>query len=100
LQTLRREFHASENQINEWCNLWISEGFNALEQLLKSDKSRNGFCFGSTPTVADVYLIPQIESARRFNVDLSQWPNIQAIEESCLALDAFKNAAPGKQIDA
>jgi len=100
LQKLRHEFNASESQVNGWCNQWISDGFDALEQLLQSDRSRKGFCFGSSPTIADVYLIPQIESARRFNVSLSQWPNIQAVEESCLSFDAFKNAAPGTQIDA
>jgi maleylpyruvate isomerase len=100
LQKLRHDFNATEAQINDWCTQWISDGFDALEQMLQSDPSREGFCFGNSPTLADVYLIPQIESARRFNVNLSQWPNIQAIEKNCLCLDAFKNAAPGMQIDA
>jgi maleylpyruvate isomerase len=47
-----------------------------------------------------VYLIPQVESAKRFKVDLSQWPLIAKIEQNCLALEAFKKAAPTAQVDA
>ena len=52
------------------------------------------------PTIADVYLIPQIESARRFKVDLSVWPLISAVEAACLQLEAFQKATPSQQPDA
>jgi maleylpyruvate isomerase len=45
-------------------------------------------------------LIPQIESSRRFKVDLTQWPCIAAVEAACMQLDAFKQAAPMQQPDA
>jgi maleylpyruvate isomerase len=64
------------------------------------DKNRLNFSYGDTPTLADIYLIPQIESARRFKVDLSQWPLIASIETACMKLDAFKDAAPMQQPDA
>jgi maleylpyruvate isomerase len=47
-----------------------------------------------------VYLIPQVESARRFNVDLTKWPRIMAVEKACMELEAFQKAAPGQQPDA
>jgi maleylpyruvate isomerase len=47
-----------------------------------------------------VYLIPQVESARRFKVDLTQWPHIMAVEKACMELEAFQKAAPGQQPDA
>jgi maleylpyruvate isomerase len=47
-----------------------------------------------------VYLVPQIESARRFAVDLNRWPRLLEIERECMALPAFSNAAPSKQPDA
>jgi maleylpyruvate isomerase len=47
-----------------------------------------------------VYLIPQVESARRFQVDLSRWPRIAAIDAHCAILPAFAKAAPAKQPDA
>jgi maleylpyruvate isomerase len=100
LETLRKQFGANEDAINAWCGTWITDGFNAIEALLAADTRRGAFCFGNTPTLADVYLIPQIESSRRFKVDLTQWPCIAAVEAACMQLDAFKKAAPMQQPDA
>jgi maleylpyruvate isomerase len=100
LQNLRKGFGATEVAINEWCGQWITEGFDTIESILNKDKNRMEFCFGSTPTIADIYLIPQIESARRFKVELEKWPNIMAIEQNCLALDSFRLASPLRQVDA
>jgi maleylpyruvate isomerase len=100
LQTLRKQFGANEDAINAWCASWISAGFDAYEALIAADKTCGRFSFGDTPTLADVFLIPQVESARRFNVDLAQWPHIMAVEKACMALEAFQKAAPGQQPDA
>ena len=100
LQTLRKQFGADEAAVNAWCGTWMSDGFDAYEALLASDTQRGRFSFGDTPTLADVYLIPQVESARRFNVDMNRWPLIRAIDQACGELDAFKRAAPLAQPDA
>ena len=52
------------------------------------------------PTIADVYLVPQVESARRCNIDLARWPVIQTIDAVCAELDAFRLAVPALQPDA
>ena len=100
LETLRKTFGADEAAINAWCGTWIGAGFDAYEALLAADAARGRFSFGDAPTLADVYLIPQIESARRFKVDLGRWPLITAVETACLALEAFQRAAPAAQPDA
>lgn len=100
LEMLRHRFGADEAAINAWCGTWIADGFDAIEALLAADTARGDFCFGSAPTLADVYLVPQVESARRFQVDLSRWPRIAAVEAACRALDAFQRAAPARQPDA
>jgi maleylpyruvate isomerase len=100
LQTLRKQFGANEDAINAWCDHWISEGFDAYEALIAADKTRGRFSFGDTPTLADVYLVPQVESARRFKVDLTKWPQIMAVEKACMELEAFQKAAPDQQPDA
>ncbi len=84
LEYLRKQFGADPDAINTWCATWISAGFS----------------FGNTPTIADVYLIPQIESARRFKVDLQRWPSILEVDAKCGALDAFQRATPMAQSDA
>ena len=96
LQALRQQFGADENAVNAWCATWITAGFDAIEALLAQDKTRGAFCFGNTPGLADVYLIPQVESARRFGVDLAHWPLISAVDAACAALPAFAQAAPQK----
>lgn len=100
LQYLRAQFGANEAAINTWSGGWIAPGFDAYEALLVADKRARVFSFGDAPTVADVYLIPQIESARRFEVNLTLWPHIARIEQACLALPAFQHAAPQAQVDA
>jgi maleylpyruvate isomerase len=100
LDTLRASFGADDATINKWCGIWIGDGFDAYEAMLAADTRRAGFSFGSTPTLADAYLIPQIESARRFKVDLGRWPLIMEVDANCSALEAFQRAAPMAQPDA
>ena len=100
LETLRHEFAADETAVSRWCGRWISDGFDALETLLARDAQRGDFCFGSAPSLADVYLIPQVESARRFKVDVERWPMIKAVDTACMQLEAFRLAAPSLQADA
>jgi len=59
-----------------------------------SDAKSGQFCFGNSPTMADLYLVPQLYNARRFSVDLQQFPKILAIEEACQKLDVFYLARP------
>ncbi len=100
LETLRRQFDCDDTAINAWCGTWIGAGFDAIEALLSADTRRGRFCFGKTPGLADVYLVPQVESARRFGVEMSRWPHIVAVDRACAELPAFADAAPARQVDA
>ena len=100
LEHLRHQLKADEATINAWCATWIVAGFDALEALLAADSSRGSFCFGDQPGLADVYLVPQVESARRFKVDMARWPLIAAVDAACMQLPAFQQAAPMQQPDA
>jgi len=99
LEALRHRFAADEAAINDWCATWITAGFDGLEALVRAQGS-GPFAFGAQPTLADVYLVPQIESARRFKVDIGRWPRLQQIDSACAALEAFSRAAPAVQPDA
>ena len=100
LEALRHDFGADEAAVQRWCARWIGDGFDALEALLAADPARGDFCFGHAPTLADVYLVPQVESARRFKVDLARWPRIRAVDAACSRLEGFQRAAPAVQPDA
>jgi maleylacetoacetate isomerase len=83
-----------------WYRHWVDLGLGALERELASDAERGEFCHGGAPTVADCCLIPQLFNARRFGCDVSAYPTLLSIERSCLALPAFRDAAPERQPDA
>lgn len=100
LEYLRHNFGADEAAIEQWCGQWISAGFDAYEALLAQHANTGRYSWGDTPTIADVYLVPQVESARRFKVDVNRWPRIAAIDVACAELPAFAQASPWSQPDA
>jgi maleylpyruvate isomerase len=100
LEALRHRFGADDAAVNDWCGTWIAAGFDAFEALVAAHGRPGPFAFGDRPTLADVYLVPQVESARRFKVDLARWPRVAAIDEACSGIDAFQRAAPAAQPDA
>ena len=85
---------------SDWIKHWIAQGFEALEAEITAAGHSGGFCFGDMPTLADCCLVPQIFNARRFEVDLSPYPTLSAIDERCAALPAFQQAHPSVQADA
>jgi len=84
----------------DWARHWIRVGFEALEQLANAGDGDNGFLFGQGPTLAEVYLLPQMYNARRFGVDLTPYPRLVAADAAARALPEFERAAPEHQPDA
>jgi maleylacetoacetate isomerase len=97
---LKHNFNLSEADVNGWARHWIDLGLSAIEQMVAGSASRGEFCFGNTPTLADIFLVPQLANARRFGSDVERIPTLLGIEKNCLALPSFANAAPEKQADA
>lgn len=99
LNYLRREFSRSDEEVRRWCEVWVLDGLRAFEAMaLRNSKGR--FSFGGTPTIADVYLVPQLVGARRFGVDLSSLGRLLDIESAAMELKPFRDAAPDLQLDA
>ena len=92
LRRLEAQFAADQAGKDAWYQHWIQSGFEAFEQQIQS--THGHYCFGDTVTLADLALVPQVYNARRFNCDLSAYPTMRAIEQRCLALDAFARATP------
>jgi maleylpyruvate isomerase len=97
---VKREYQQTDEQVNQWARHWIDLGLSALEQMILAQPNRGKFCFGDTPTLADICLVPQLGNARRYGCDLAQYPTIVSIEKNCVTIPAFANAAPEKQPDA
>lgn len=93
-----RGLGADQAGVDAWAGQWIIDGFTALEALVV--RHGEGWCFGETPSLADCYLMPQLYSARRFNVDLAAFPRLLEIEARAEAHPAFIAAVPENQPDA
>ena len=80
-----------------WMRHWMTEGLTAFQALIQPDSR---FCFGGDVTLADVCLTAQLVNAHRWGLDLTPFQRLINIENACLALPAFQNAAPEAQPDA
>ncbi|KEO50906.1 maleylacetoacetate isomerase [Thioclava pacifica] len=98
LDYLKAEFGADQAALDAWCGRWIRDGLAACEALLAA-RPESEFCFGTTPGLADICLIPQVFSAARFKVDISDLTRVRRITETCNALPAFADAHPKNQSD-
>ena len=90
LNALRADFGASEEQVGLWVQRWIADGFAALEETAPA----TGLFGGATPDLADVCLVPQMYNARRFELDLTPYPQLVRIDTAARALDPIARAAP------
>ncbi|OHD06186.1 maleylacetoacetate isomerase [Sphingopyxis sp. RIFCSPHIGHO2_12_FULL_65_19] len=95
LNAIRGDFAATNPQVKAWIARWITDGFAALETLV--GRHGGNFAFGDTPTLADCYLVPQIDSAERYSVDLAPFPRLCAAADAARALPAVAAARPELQ---
>ena len=99
LKYLRGPLAQPEEAVGAWFNHWIAEGFRGFEALLQRGPTGR-FCHGDAPGLADVCLVPQVVSSRNFGLDLSPYPTLRRIAETCLAMPEFESALPANQPDA
>jgi maleylacetoacetate isomerase len=95
LNELRR-LGLSEIQVSAWIGKWITLGLEAVEQLIGDE----GWCFGKEPGLADIYLAPQLFSARRFKVPFDHLQRISRVALHADKHPAFLEASPENQPDA
>jgi maleylacetoacetate isomerase len=100
LKYLETTLGTSAEQKSAWIAHWITSAFEAVETRLVKDGHAGACCFGDTPGLADCCLVPQVASARRFNVPLAAFPTLVRIDTHLNTLEAFKAAAPAAQADA
>jgi maleylpyruvate isomerase len=100
LNYLRANLHADDQVVNAWAGQWIGLGFAALEERVQHTSGDGLHMFGSSVTVADVCIVPQMYNARRYQVDVAPYPRLRAICARLESLPAFAKAAPEAQPDA
>jgi maleylacetoacetate isomerase len=92
-----RSLGLDEDTVLAWA-AWVNrDGLEACEVL--AAREPGPFCFGGTPTLADICLVPQLANARRFEVDVSRFARLLTAEAAAMTLPAFLDAAPERQHD-
>ena len=99
LRVLKRvEALLGADAAREWAHDIIAGGLGAAETMLAANPGP--FAFGAEPTLADIVIVPQMQGARRFGVDLSPYPRLAMLEAACAEVPAFQAARPEMQPDA
>ncbi len=97
LQNLKVQKHVSSEPKarEEWSRFFIQSGLDVVEAKLKD---RPGlYCMGDDVSLADLYLVPQIYNALRFNVPMERYPRLYAIYQYCMTTPECLQAAPHNQ---
>jgi len=81
-----------------WANWAITRGLSAFEAQLEATKGK--YCLGNNLTLADVFLPGQVFNAERYQVDMSQFPNIMSVMTNLKTIPEFMAAHPSQQPDA
>jgi maleylacetoacetate isomerase len=86
---------SSDPQVRkEWSQHFIRQGFAAYESLCAPRSGR--FSLGDTVTLADLFLVPQVYNAIRFELDLSPFPAIARIWKNALETPECVRAHPDR----
>lgn len=93
LKYLTHDLGLRDEVRDRWYRHWIVEGLTALESMATG---AGPFLGGDAPNIADVFLVPQLANARRYDILLDDYPTLLACDANATALDAFAAAAPDR----
>jgi maleylacetoacetate isomerase len=100
LNFLRKPLGHDEEAIHEtWYRQWIATGFRGLEEQAKRFSTDGRYMFGTSLTMADVFIAPQMYNALRFHCDVTSFPTLRRICAHLESLPPFIKAAPELQPD-
>ena len=98
LKYIRAEHGQGDAEVTAWAAHWIINGFKGLESIAQSYNT--DFLMTNVPSLFECCLVPQAYNARRFGVDMDQFPKLKSIDAACRELPAFIEASPENQADA
>lgn len=81
-----------------WARRHIRRGLEALEA--RATVTAGAFLVGDTPTMADVFLVPQMFNALSYKVSLDGLETVVRVNQACRALPSWEAAHPARQADA
>jgi maleylacetoacetate isomerase len=88
---------------SRWLHHFVGRGLASFERAMEVH-AREGvvgrYAYGDAPTAADAFLVPQVDAAKRYGLDLAGYARVGAAYEAAMRLEAFQKAAPERQPDA
>jgi maleylacetoacetate isomerase len=101
LSVLQRHAEGDAAAQKQWAAYFNDRGMHVLERLLCEIDAETGragtFAVGDAISAADLFIVPQVYSARRFGVDVAKYPRVLAAERAALATEHASAALPENQ---
>ena len=96
---LAGEYGFNETQVNEFCRYFMKRGCEAMEKLLSHEEyltyqNLGPYVLGRDITMADLCLIPHIQGARNYGVDVSVYKRLISIESALYESEEIERAHP------
>ena len=88
-----------EAALNHWIENWTNLGLAAMEAHINHNNPDGKYCEGDTVSLADLCLIPQVGAAKMYEFDVSPYPNLTRIFETCMTQAEFFESRPQVQPD-
>ena len=82
---------------DEWQRHFMTLGLTAYEKLCKDSAGR--YSVGDILTIADVCLVPAVDRAERYSVDMNQFPVIERVDAEIRKLECYKKGGFRSQPD-
>jgi maleylacetoacetate isomerase len=102
--TVAFERAGADHQLQKhYAHHFNERGMAVLEQLLGEiarELGESRHAVGDALTAADLFVVPQVAGAKRFGVDLAQFPRVLAVQAAALATEHARGALPENQPDA
>ncbi|KGO76030.1 Glutathione S-transferase/chloride channel, C-terminal [Penicillium italicum] len=87
-----KDIRGSNDDRDKFAKQAFTEGFQAYESLLVKQGEEGTYSFGDTVSMADVVLVPTVDQALLYRMDLDFVPNIKRIHSTFKELEAFEAA--------
>tara|TARA_Y100000817_G_C16809276_1_gene523476 strand:- start:335 stop:1000 length:666 start_codon:yes stop_codon:yes gene_type:complete len=97
IQALQKDHGFSQDDISLWCRRWIEKGLTAYQSMI--EKIAGQYSLAHMITAADMFLVPQVYNANRFDVDMDRFQLLEKIVSNCMQEAAFIEASPQSQPD-
>ena len=75
----------------EWQRDLMGSGLQVYETMVNDTAGK--FSVGDSVTLADVVLVPAVDNALRFKVDMSKLPTVMKIYDACMEVEAFQKGS-------